>query len=54
MQPVNMQPALYRFDHGGIWHYYVKNINRVHYYVRHLVTDYATVQYSDPAPPSEY
>ena len=32
-----------RFGHGGIWHDYVKNINRALNYVRHIVTDYATV-----------
>ena len=40
----------YRFGHGGICQYCVKNINRVHNYVSHSVTDYATVQ----PPPSEY
>ena len=43
-------------DHESLarWDMEMKNTNRVHYYLRLLVTDYATVQYSDPAPPSEY
>ena len=58
IQPVNIQIHFYFITNiraltgleplhiffGGICQYCVKNINRVYNYVRHLVTDYATVQ----------